>query len=195
MPASHPEDAAVATTRQTCKSTHMLLMQAPVSTQSCGTNKADPSGVKPCLESRDPTGELGSESESGSAHAAQGDKALILVDMKSHGRGRVCVTIDKNARLEQLHETLGEILNLPANRRISLALQGSDLPVDDFSCVRDLGLTMFATLTGKAPCLSGGMLSKNRDDGSESDAKSHEVDAAGQDANPLPSPPAQVVAP
>ena len=45
------------------------------------------------------------------------------------------------------------------------------MKVDDLACVGEMGLQMFDKLTVSSSCLNGGMLSKNRNDGSDSDEK------------------------
>ena len=101
------------------------------------------------------------------------DQSMIFVNLRSHGTSPVIVQIDNSVQVELLKIKLREMLHLPLDCAVTLSHRCSELRVDDLACVRELGLKTFDTLTVSAPHLKGGMLSKNRKDGSDSDEQYH----------------------
>ena len=98
---------------------------------------------------------------------------MIFANMRSHAKSPVFVQIDNSVQVELLKVKLREMLNLPRDCAVTLSHRCSELSVDDQSCVGELGFKMFDTLIVSAPHLKGGMLSKNRKDGSDSDEQYH----------------------
>ena len=110
----------------------------------------------------------------------------MTIDRKGEGENPVVVTFDNSMRVEEAKGLLRQMLHLPLSCQVSLTRRGTYLPVDDLACVREIGLQMFDTLTVSTSYLSGGMMSKNRNDGSDSDEKYHKISSNQEITRPPP---------